>query len=166
MEVPESDGTTPFARAPVRALWPRRVATVVGALGAAAAAPASAPTNPKHFFWAPGQSPQGTVDSATNDIIYHGGNVGDGAIGVQTKPAVYLVYWGPQWATGFTTNDSVDGKPYSSATLQSYLNAFFTKSVGARGPACRRSTAGTFPQARRAAPASRAPSTSRTRRGS
>jgi serine protease len=124
------------------------VATVAGALGAAAAAPASAPTNPKHFFWAPGQSPQGTVDSATNDIIYHGGNAGDGAIGVQTKPAVYLVYWGTQWAAGFTTNDSVDGKPYSSATLQNYLNSFFTNVggspwAGVQTQYCRNVPAGT-----------------------
>jgi len=73
-------------------------------------------TNPKHFFWAPGQSPQGTVNAAANDLIYHGGNVGSGAIGVQTKPAVYLVYWGPEWAAGFTTYDS-NGTAYSSKTL-------------------------------------------------
>jgi hypothetical protein len=111
------------------------VVAAVGALGAATATPATAPTNPKHFFWAPGQSPEGTVASVSNDIIYHGGNLGDGAIGVQTKPAVYLVYWGSQWATGFTPNDSVDGKPYSSATLRSYLNAFFTN-VGENADKC------------------------------
>ncbi len=57
-------------------------------------------TNPKHFFWAPGQNPsaQTTANSAANDLIYHGGNAGPGAIGVETKPAVYLVWWGPQWA--------------------------------------------------------------------
>jgi len=85
---------------------------------------AGAPTNPKHFFWANGQaSPDGTVASLSNDIVYHGGNLGDGAIGVQTKPAVYLVYWGPEWAKGFTTTDA-NGKSFSSRTLQSYLNAF------------------------------------------
>jgi serine protease len=99
------------------------VATLVVAVGVGAPAAMSA-TNPKHFFWAPGQSPQGTVNSVSNDLIYHGGNLGDGAIGVETKPAVYLVYWGPQWASGFTTPDS-DGTLYSSRTLQNYLNAFF-----------------------------------------
>jgi hypothetical protein len=64
---------------------------LVGSVGASTATN----TNPKHFFWAAGQSPQGTVDSVANDIIYHGGNLGDGAVGVQVKPAVYLVYWGP-----------------------------------------------------------------------
>jgi len=67
-------------------------------LGASAASSRTTDlTNPKHFFWAPGQNPAGTVaDSASNDLIYHGGNAGAGAIGVEQKPAVYLVYWGPQ----------------------------------------------------------------------
>jgi hypothetical protein len=98
-----------------------------GAIGANAAAPPSGLTNPKHFFYAAGQAPpsQATVaDSAANDLIYHGGNIGDGAIGVETTPAVYLVYWGPDWSTGFQTADT-DGKLYSSRTLQNYLNSFF-----------------------------------------
>jgi hypothetical protein len=104
-------------------------------------------TNPKHFFWAPGQSPQGTVDSASNNLVYHGGNLGSGAIGVQTKPAVYLVYWGPEWATTFTTHDS-DGKAYSSKTLQNYLNAFFagvggSAWAGVQTQYCRNVLAGT-----------------------
>ena len=70
-------------------------------------------------------------DSASNDLIYHGGNAGPGAIGVEQKPAVYLVYWGPQWAQGFTTADT-DGKLYSSKTLQTYLNSFF-QNVGGSG---------------------------------
>jgi hypothetical protein len=79
-------------------------------------------TNPKHFFWAQGEFPP-SPDALTNDIIYHGGNAGPGAIGVQVKPAVYLVYWGTEWAQGFTTPDT-NGKLYSSKTLQSYLNSF------------------------------------------
>ena len=63
--------------------------------------------------------------------LYHGGNAGSGAIGVEQKPAVYLVYWGPQWAQGFMTADT-DGKLYSSKTLQTYLNSFFTN-VGGSG---------------------------------
>jgi len=99
-------------------------ALVVSALGASTAAAASQPTNPKHFFWAPGQSPNGTVASATSDLIYHGGNFGAGAIGVQTKPAVYLIYWGPEWASGFTMSDN-QGTLHSSKSLQNYVNAFF-----------------------------------------
>jgi hypothetical protein len=100
---------------------------VVGLVAFAPAASADL-TNPKHFFWAPGQSPQGTVNSAANDLIYHGGNLGSGAIGVEIKPAVYLIYWGSEWANGFTTNDT-NGTPYSSKTLQTYVNSFFS-SVG------------------------------------
>jgi hypothetical protein len=99
-------------------------ALVVGALGAANAASASQPTNPKHFFWAPGQSPDGTVASVTSNLVYHGGNLGTGAIGVQTKPSVYLIYWGPEWASGFTLSDS-QGTLHSSKSLQNYVNAFF-----------------------------------------
>jgi serine protease len=83
-------------------------------------------TQQKHFFWAPGQGldVQSTATSTANDLVWHGGNAGAGAIGVETKPAVYLVWWGPQWATGFQTADT-DGTLYSSKTLQNYLQSFF-----------------------------------------
>src|SRR3954454_2882240 len=107
------------------------VVAAVVTIGVASAAPASSgPTNPKHFFWAPGQDPQGTVNAAANDLVYHGGSIGDGAIGIQKKPAVYLIFWGPQWKTGFTTPDSNDGTLYSSATLQSYITSFFANLGG------------------------------------
>ncbi len=103
------------------------VIAFVGAVGTQAPAHASTTplTNAKHFFWAPGQNPAGTVaDSTSNDLIWHGGNAGAGAIGVEQKPAVYLVYWGPEWASGFETADT-NGKLYSSKTLQTYVNSFF-----------------------------------------
>jgi hypothetical protein len=96
-------------------------AAAVAGTFASTAAPAD-PTNPKHFFWG-GVTPP-SPDALTNDIIYHGGNVGPGAIGVETMPAVYLIYWGPEWATGFTTTDA-NGVTFSSKTLQNYLNSFF-----------------------------------------
>jgi hypothetical protein len=122
------------------------VAVVVGAVGASPAASSTA-TNPKHFFWAPGQSPTGTVDSVTNDIIYHGGNAGGGAIGVETTPAVYLVYWGTEWAQGFTTPDD-NGTLYSSKTLQNYVNSFMANVggspwAGVQTQYCRNVPAGT-----------------------
>jgi len=102
------------------------VALLALALGAqAVAAQADTPTNPKHFFWANGQpSPTGTVNSMTNDLIYHGGNAGPGAIGVESPPAVYLIYWGPDWVTGFNIPDEA-GAAHSSASLQNYVNSFF-----------------------------------------
>ena len=118
-------------------------AVVVGSGGAAAAGS----INAKHFFWAPGQSPTGTVASVTNDIIYHGGNAGPGAIGIQKTPAVYLIYWGTEWANGFTTADT-NGKLYSSKTLQNYLNTFMANLGGSPWAAvqtqyCRNVPAGT-----------------------
>jgi serine protease len=111
------------------------VLAAVAAAGAAGVTTASSDTsqltNPKHFFWAQGQDPSGLVASTTTDLIYHGGSAGSGAIGVETDPAVYLVYWGPEWAQGFATADT-DGTLYSSRTLQSYLDSFF-QDVGGSG---------------------------------
>ena len=90
-------------------------------------------TNPTHFFWALGQNPDAsaTANSAANDLVYHGGNAGSGAIGVEQKPAVYLIWRGPQWAQGFQTEDT-NGSLYSSKTLQAYLQSFF-QNVGRSG---------------------------------
>jgi hypothetical protein len=111
----------------IRMLLGLAVATAVCGLGSTPATADQAPvTNGKHFFFAPGQDPQGTVaDSTANNLVYHGGNAGPGAIGVETTPAVYLIYWGEEWAgAGFQTADT-DGKLFSSKTLQTYLNSFF-----------------------------------------
>jgi hypothetical protein len=108
------------------------VILLCSALGAQAASRASAdvPTNAKHFFWAPGQNPDAAItDTLSNDLIYHGGNGGPGAIGVETTPAVYLVWWGPDWASGFQTADT-DGTLFSSKTLQTYLQSFFANVGG------------------------------------
>jgi hypothetical protein len=106
---------------------------------------ASTPLNGKHFLWAAGT--QSTADALQNDVIYHGGSAGPGAIGVQKTPAVYLIYWGTEWADGFTTPDT-DGKLYSSKTLQNYLNTFMGNLGGSPWAAvqtqyCRNVPAGT-----------------------
>jgi hypothetical protein len=90
---------------------------------------AQSPTNPKHFFWAPGQPNTPSPSSLANDLIYHGGNAGAGAIGVETAPATYLIFWGPDWANGFTTTD-VNGSSYTSQQLQSYVTSFLTNLAG------------------------------------
>src|SRR5438105_15905798 len=100
------------------------VATLLAAFFAAGGGADGTVTNPKHFFWAPGQDPTGTVASVTNDIIYHGGNVGPGAIGIEKTPAVYLVYWGPAWVSRFDTVDA-NGQVFASKPVQNYLNSFF-----------------------------------------
>ncbi len=96
---------------------------------ALAAAPALGVTNPKHFFWAPNQPNTPSPNSLTNDLIYHGGNAGSGAIGVETKPATYLIFWGPAWSSGFTTTD-VNGSVYTSRQLQNYVTSFLTNLGG------------------------------------
>jgi hypothetical protein len=106
----------------------RVVVVLAIALAALGASPAGAAvTNPKHFFWA-GVTPP-SPDALTNDIIYHGGNVGPGAIGVEIKPAVYLIYWGTEWSTGFTVTDA-NGQAFTSKQLQTYLNSFFANVGG------------------------------------
>ena len=98
---------------------------VFSAIGATAGAGTSPVTNGKVFFWAKGTTQAAsTQDQIQNDLIYHGGNVGDGAIGVEQKPSVYLIWWGTQWKQGFKTPDT-DGTMYSSQTLQTYLASFF-----------------------------------------
>jgi hypothetical protein len=84
-------------------------------------------TDEKHFFWAAGQAP--SPSSVSNDLIYHGGNAGPGAIGVETTPGIYLIFWGSDWANGFTTTD-VNGRQYSSQQLQSYVTSFLTNLGG------------------------------------
>jgi hypothetical protein len=100
--------------------------------GVAGASSSTGPiqTAPKTFFWATGQSVS-SVGNVASDLIWHGGNAGAGAIGVEQNPAVYLVWWGPEWAQGFQTADT-NGTLYSSKTLQSYLQSFFSN-VGGSG---------------------------------
>ncbi len=95
----------------------------LASLFAAVSAPAQDLTNPKHFFWAPGQPNTPSPNSLANDLIYHGGNAGSGAIGVETTPAVYLIFWGPDWENGFTTADA-NGVQYTSQQLQQYVQSF------------------------------------------
>jgi len=92
-------------------------------------AAAQSPLNPKHFFWAPGQPAIPNPSSLANDLIYHGGNAGAGAIGVETVPATYLIFWGPDWANGFTTTDA-HGAAYTSELLQTYVTSFLTNLAG------------------------------------
>jgi serine protease len=90
---------------------------------------AAAQTNPKHFFWAPNQPNTPGPSALTNDLIYHGGNAGSGAIGVETVPATYLIFWGPDWANGFTTTDA-SGAVYTSQQLQTYVTSFLSNLGG------------------------------------
>ena len=75
---------------------------------------------------------------------------------------MYLVYWGAEWAAGFTTPDT-DGKLYSSKTLQGYLNSFMANLGGSKWADVQTQYCRNVPAGRRAAPVCRGASTSRTR---
>src|SRR5262249_49397340 len=99
------------------------VASLAAALQSGTSRADDPPLNPKHFFWAQGTAQAAAIqDEYANNLIYHGGNAGPGAIGVIQKPKMYLVYWGTQWKQGFTTADT-DGKLYTSQQLMTYINS-------------------------------------------
>jgi hypothetical protein len=95
------------------------VATLALTLGASAAgisaagtsARGSAPPTARVFRpagWQPGLA--AAALSAAN-LSYNGGHV-------FTSPSVFLIYWGREWSTGFSTGG------YSSAKAQTYVNSF------------------------------------------
>ncbi len=49
-------------------------------------------------MWVAGQGYPSLQQASANNLIYHGGLV-------ETKPAVYIVYWGPEWQKGFSFTD-------------------------------------------------------------
>ncbi len=139
---------------PLRTAWytlPTLTTTAIMAVFlfvfAALSASAQTKTNPKHFFWAPGQPNTPNPNSLANDLVYHGGNAGSGAIGIEKKPATYLIFWGPDWANGFTTADA-NGVSFTSQQLQNYVTSFLSNLGGTSWAAiqteyCRNVPAGT-----------------------
>jgi hypothetical protein len=100
------------------AIWLTTILTALFSVFSLSAAPAvttSTPAPHVHHLMRSmlrsGEDPAGTQRD-TNPLTYSGGPV-------QTKPAVYLVFWGPQWLQGFAS----DG--YTSQTMQAYIESFF-----------------------------------------
>jgi hypothetical protein len=125
-----SHGNLPTAKTPGKMI--RHILTLLALLAIAytlATATATAQSNPKHFFWAPNQPSTPNPSSLTNDLIYHGGNAGQGAIGVENKPATYLIFWGPDWINRFTTTDA-NGQVFTGQQLQNYVISFLTNLGG------------------------------------
>lgn len=48
---------------------------------------------------------------------------------MENKPATYLIFWGPDWANGFTTTDA-KGQVFTSQQLQNYVTSFLTNLGG------------------------------------
>ena len=70
-----------------------------------------------HVMW-----PQGVASAPSpNNLIYHGGLV-------ETTPAVYAVYWGSVWKTGFTR--SAGGFTYTNKTVMNYENNYLSNVGG------------------------------------
>jgi hypothetical protein len=70
----------------------------------------------KHYWKVKKAAPSGTLSTAGN-LAFAGGDV-------LVSPAIYIDYWGPEWAAGFSTGG------YSSAAAQAYINAFFANLGG------------------------------------
>jgi serine protease len=70
---------------------------------------------PVGFQQQAGRTPNAPTASSAN-LVYNGGSV-------LTRPGIFLIYWGPDWATGFSTNG------FTSSQAQTYVNSFYT-SVG------------------------------------
>ena len=94
------------------------IALVLALGGAGTAQAAQTPAPGKVFFWARGQQAATPSPNDANNLIYHGGDV-------QTKPAVYLIFWGTEWAKGFKTSDAA-GHTYSGAQARTYIRDFFS----------------------------------------
>lgn len=103
----------------------RLVAGAVASLGgmflltstASAAVTSDLPINvgSAHILWTKDHyTSDATLDA--NQLIYHGG-------AVETTPAVYLVFWGPEWSTGFSFD--FGGYAYTNTSAETYLQDFF-----------------------------------------
>ena len=93
---------------------------LVGVTGAQAQTSLPTIVNSKHVMWGAGQGYPSTQQASTDNLIYHGGLV-------ETVPAVYIVYWGPEWTNGFSVKQG--SITYTSGGVQRYVNSFFI-SVG------------------------------------
>jgi hypothetical protein len=74
----------------------------------------------RHMMWTVGQGATPDPQSTANQLIGHGGLV-------ETKPAVYIVYWGTEWKNGFKVTHA--GHTYNQGNAEYYMNRFFS-SVG------------------------------------
>jgi hypothetical protein len=72
--------------------------------------------NGNHMFWGEGAVTAATTEAGPNNLVYHGGLV-------ETTPAVYIVYWGPTWQSGFSFQHG--GFTYTQKTVMNYVQSFF-----------------------------------------
>jgi serine protease len=91
------------------------VATLAFSLGAAAADASSGSAPPTARVFRPvggGERGLAAPQLSAANLSYNGGQV-------FTAPSIFLIYWGREWSSGFSTGG------YSSARAQTYVNSFF-----------------------------------------
>jgi len=87
------------------------LAFTLGALASGASPQAGAPASAKVFRPVGGSPAPAAPLASMSNLSYDGGQV-------FTAPSIFLIYWGPQWSSGFSTGG------YSSAQAQTYVNSF------------------------------------------
>ena len=100
--------------------WAFWAAAAISSAAAAQTQPTS--VGAAHMYY--GKSHYTPTPNQTNqdNLIYHGGTV-------LTTPAIYLVFWGPEWQTGFT-QVAADGRIYNEKQVMNYVTTFFARVGG------------------------------------
>ena len=105
-------------RRPTQLCFSLLAATVLLATSTAAASAGSHPARTTYMKVKPAHASSSKV-RRTSNLYYHGGSI-------EAAVKVYIVFWGPDWANGFSTGG------YTSAQAQTYVQDFFA-GVGGSG---------------------------------
>jgi hypothetical protein len=88
----------------------------VGASASSAPVASGAPSSAKVFrpvgFHQVGTVPNAPTAGSSANLVYMGGKV-------FTSPAAFVIFWGPEWSTGFSSGG------FSSAQAETYIQGFF-----------------------------------------
>ncbi len=106
----------------------RRLVALLAALTMVAAASGLASAHPSAGALSPGTEVlpifRGHVQPANSHKPVRNNNLSSHGGPIQVTPKVYISWWGPEWASGFTTGG------YTSATAQTYNTNFFSNVGG------------------------------------
>ncbi|HVS47900.1 MAG TPA: hypothetical protein VHJ99_03245 [Candidatus Dormibacteraeota bacterium] len=113
--------TNPLGRARSLLVLAASLGVMLLSMSVAQAAPNLPTVVTKLAMWGAGQGYLSTSQASANNLIYQGGLV-------ETVPAVYMVYWGPEWTQGFSVQQG--SFTYTSAGVERYVNSFFNNVGG------------------------------------
>jgi hypothetical protein len=88
------------------------LAVALGGLASGTAPQGGPPPTAKVFRPVGGQPGLAALPLSAANLSYNGGRV-------FTVPSIFLIFWGPEWTSGFSTGG------YSSSQAQAYVNTFF-----------------------------------------